>query len=103
MRGSGLLQVICKLAEEVIDTIIKAVAEFHDVLLGFGAGRGMGMVILELKLSQELESVEQAPLFVVFLDLRKSYDTIDMGCLLQILKGLWGRTVAMGVITEILG
>ena len=51
-RGIGLLEVIWKVAETVIDTRIKAVVQFHDVLHGFHAWRGMGTTIIELKLSQ---------------------------------------------------
>ena len=37
----------------------------------------MGMVILELNLSQELDIMDQDPLFLVFLDLRKAYATVE--------------------------
>ena len=37
----------------------------------------MGTTILELKLAQELDSMEQNPLFLVFLDLHKAYYTVD--------------------------
>ena len=33
------------------------------------------MDIMELKLTQEIVSIDQSPLFLVFLDLRKAYDT----------------------------
>ena len=32
---------------------------------------------MELKLAQDLSRVYQDPLFLVFLDLRKAYDTVD--------------------------
>ena len=49
----------------------------HDVLHGFRAGRGMGTAILDLKLAQDISIIDQDPLFLVFLDLRKAYDIVD--------------------------
>ena len=45
------------------------------------------MVILELRMPQELDSIYQVPLFLVFLNLKKSYDTVDHGILLTTLDG----------------
>ena len=58
--------------EAIIDTRIKNSETFHDVLHVFCIGRGMGTSIVELKRAQELASVDQDPIFLVFLDLRKS-------------------------------
>ena len=35
------------------------------------------MAIMELKLAQELASIDQDPIFLLFLDLRKAYDIVD--------------------------
>ena len=56
----------------MIDTHIKKVVQLHYVLHGFHAGRGAGTTIMELKLAQELASVNQDPLLLVFLDLNKA-------------------------------
>ena len=48
---------------------------------------GTGLVILELDLEQELASVDQDLLLLVFLDLQKSYNNIDHGRLLTTLEG----------------
>ena len=51
---------------------------------------------MDLKLAQELASVDQHPLFLVLIDLIKTYDNLDWGRLLQTLEGygegpkLWG-------------
>ena len=47
----------------------------------------MGPAILELKLAQELDSINQDPLFLVLLYLYKVYDTLERGCLLTTLEG----------------
>ena len=46
-----------------------------------------GTAIMDLKIAQELASVEQYPLFLVFLDIRKACDNLDRGWLLQTLVG----------------
>ena len=65
----GLLKTLCKVVEEIIDTHLRSIISFHDVLCAFCAGRGTGMTILELKLSQDMVSVDKDPLLLVFLDL----------------------------------
>ena len=75
--GIGLLEVLWKIVEAIIDTQIKLVVTFHNVIHGFRTKRGTGMKIMELNMAQEIASIDQNPLFLVFLDLRKSYDTLD--------------------------
>ena len=50
---------------------------FHDVIHGFTVYRGTGTAIIELKLTKEMASVDQDPLFLVFLVLRKAYGDLD--------------------------
>ena len=47
----------------MIDNWIKTVVQFHNVLYEFFAGRGAGTVIMELKLAQEMSTVDQDPEF----------------------------------------
>ena len=42
---------------------------------------------MELNLSQELARIYQDLLFLVILDLRKAYDTVDRKCLLITMEG----------------
>ena len=76
-QGIGLLETLWKVVEALIDTRLRSRLQMHDVLHGFRAGRGMGMDIMDLKLVQELASIDRDPLFLIFLDLSKSYDTVD--------------------------
>ncbi len=48
---------------------------------------GMGTVILEAKLAQQLEHLEQEPFYSVFLDLKKVSDAMDRERCLPILEG----------------
>ena len=75
-RDIGLLEVIWKLIERVLGERMSEI-EVHDSLHGFRAKRGCGTGIMEAKLAQQLAFVEQAPLFGIFIDLRKTYDTMD--------------------------
>ena len=59
----------------------------HNVIHGLRAGRAKGMDIMELKLAQDLASIYQEPLFLVFLDLRKAYDIVNRERLLITLEG----------------
>ena len=61
----------------LIDTRLRASLHLHDVLHGFRSGRGEVTAIMELKFPRELASIYHEPLFLVFLDLRKVYDTVD--------------------------
>ena len=56
-RGIRLLEVVWKVVEAVIDTQIKTVILFYNVLHGFSAGRDTGTTTMDLKLAQELEIV----------------------------------------------
>ena len=58
--------------EALINTCLRASLQIHNVFYGFRTGRGIETAIMELKLTQELSSIDQYPLFLVFLDLRKS-------------------------------
>ena len=66
----------------VIDTQIKTVVQFHTVLHGFCASRGVGTKIMELKLAQDLAYVDQEPIVLVFIDLSNPYENLDHGCIL---------------------
>ena len=73
--------------EAIINTLINKVVKFHHFLHRFCAGRRTGAAIMELNPAQELESVDQDPLFLVFLDLIKEYDNLDHDWILKTLEG----------------
>ena len=75
-RGISLVEVVWRVLEEVINTCINSVVQFHYVLHGFCAGSRTGTAIMELKLAQELVILDQDPLLLVFLDLRKAYGNL---------------------------
>ena len=64
-------ETLCKVVEDIINTRLKSCITFHEILHGFHAGRVIWKAILELKLSQELASIDQDPLFLVLLEIFK--------------------------------
>ena len=58
----------------------------HDALHGFRIGRGIGTVTMEEKLTQQLVGLVHETLFQVFIDVRKSYDSLDRGICMEILR-----------------
>ena len=57
--GIGILEVLWKILEAIIDTRIKTEVMFHDVLHGFYACRGTGTAIIGIKMAQELATIDQ--------------------------------------------
>ena len=72
-QGIGLLEVIWKLLERVLDLRLSEI-ELHNFLHGFCAKRGCGTGIMEAILHQQLAAREQVPLYGIFLDLRKAFE-----------------------------
>ena len=75
--------------ESIIDTCLLARIKFHYVFHWFhtGGGTGTATATMDIKLAQELSSVYQDPLFLIFLKVRKAYDRLDRGCLIRTLEG----------------
>jgi hypothetical protein len=73
------------------------VVPFHDAIHGFTFHRGCGTAGIEAKLQQELAAIRQVPLYQVFIDLRKAYDTLDRPRALETLSqyGMGPRLLAV--------
>ena len=84
-RGIGLQEVLWKVVSSIINARLQASINFHDSLHGFRSQRGTGTATIEAKLVQQLAIVHQVPLFAVFLDLHKAYDSLDRNRTLDIL------------------
>jgi hypothetical protein len=75
-HGIALLEVVYKLVSMIIHLRLQAVIDFHP-LHGFRQRRGTGTCILEAKLHMQLASYLCQPLYQIFVDLTKAYDTLD--------------------------
>ena len=76
-RGIGLVEVLWKVFSVVVNCWLKISVVLHDALHGFREGRGAGTATLEANMAQYLAGIVHEPLFQVFLDVRKSYDSMD--------------------------
>ena len=101
-KGIGLMETLLKVVEVLIDTCIHASLQMHNFLHGRRSGRGTGRAIMELKLAKELGRIYYDPLFLVFLDLWKVYDTVDRDFLIRTLEG-YGAGPRMCGILETFG
>ena len=86
-RGIALLEIIYKLLSSIINRRLCDKVKLDDALHGFRAKRGTGTAIMEVKLLAQLRSRSDEPLFMIFLDLKKAYDTLDRTQAMRILKG----------------
>ena len=86
-RGIGLLEIIWKVIESIINRRIVSKVVLRDSLHGCIAGRGTGTACTETKLLQQLAKLAQKTLDNIFLDLRKAFDTVDRERMLEILEG----------------
>ena len=72
--------------EIIIDHRLQVV-DFRDYLCRFVRGKGCGTAGIEAKLIQQLVALEQHPLYVIFVDLKKAYDTMDRARCKEIMEG----------------
>ena len=75
-QGIGVLEILWKIVEAIIDTRIKTVDMFHEVLHGLHTSRVTSTAIMEIKMAQEIAIIDQEPLFMVVLDLRKTCNNL---------------------------
>ena len=98
--GIGLLELLWKVVEAIIDTLLKAGIRLNEIIHGLCSGREMDMVILKLYMSQELDSMEQDTRLLVLLDLQKLHRAVDYDYLLMILEG-YGAITHMFMLLDV--
>ena len=81
-RGIALLEVLWKLCAMIIHLHLTQAVEFHNDIHGFCPHHGTGTATLEAKLLMQLCYSKGLPLYQVFLDLTKAYDSLDHSCTL---------------------
>jgi hypothetical protein len=85
-RGIGLLEVMWKVCLAIINRRLQQSITFHESLHGFHKEHGTGTATLDAKLQMQLSHIRGTPLYQIFLDLSKAYNTMDRGRTLQILR-----------------
>jgi hypothetical protein len=63
------------------------VIALHNSPHGCQNGQGTGTAVIEAKLTQPLDHIEQAPFYGVFINLKKAFDAMDQERCLFILGG----------------
>ena len=86
-RGIALLEIIYKLMSTIINSRLASTIKFDYEIHGFRAGRGTGTAIMEAKLRMQLHTRSHIPLYMIFMDLKKAYDTLDRNQAVRVLKG----------------
>ena len=71
----------------ILNRCFTASITYHNFLHGFRAGRGTGTATLEAKLLQKLAALRDEVLYVILLDLHKTYDALDRSRCLEIREG----------------
>ena len=79
--GIRLVEVVWKVCAMVVSCRLNRSGTLHDALHRFRAGT----TTLESRLEQQLAGIAHKPLFQVFLDVRKAYDSLDRGKRVEIL------------------
>lgn len=85
-RGIALLEVLYKLCATIIHLRLSDGIVFHPGIHGFCSNRGTPTAGLEAKLLMQFCMQQSIPLFQVFLDLTKAYDTLDRTRTMAILQ-----------------
>ena len=85
--GIGLVEVIWKMINTIINSRLRTAILFHVSLHGFSQGRGVGMATVEDKLAQQLAGICHKTLFQVFLNVKKSYNSLYRMRYMEILRG----------------
>ena len=95
--GIGITKVVWKVCTTVVNCRLKRSVTLHDALHGFRSGRFTGIATLESKLVHQLEGIAHEPLFQVFLDMRKAYDSLYRGRFMEIIWvcGMGQRTARL--------
>ena len=85
-RGIGLLESIHKIVSQIINLRMAKSITFSEEVHGFRAKRGTNTAIGETKVRMQMVSMSSETTYQIYLDLRKAYDSIDRGRVLQIMK-----------------
>mmetsp|Transcript_5724 Transcript_5724/g.8521 ORF Transcript_5724/g.8521 Transcript_5724/m.8521 type:complete len:1130 (+) Transcript_5724:164-3553(+) len=85
-RPICLLDVVYKVVASIINRRLHSAIKFDDALHGNMPKRGTGTAIMEAKLLAQLQMRSDKPLFLVFIDLKKAYYSLDRGRALQIFQ-----------------
>ena len=76
-RDIVLVEIVWKVVAVILNFRLIASIAFHKVLHGFQVVHGTGTATLDAKLLQQLASMMEDIMYVIFLELHKVYDALD--------------------------
>ena len=77
LRGIGIIEVLWKVIESLLNCQVTAPISFQDTIHRFRVGLGIKNANLKANLLQQPTAMREAFLFKVSLDLRNNYDAVD--------------------------
>ena len=83
-HGIGLVEVMWKVVAAILDIRLVASITLHNFLHGFCAGRGTGTGPLGDKLFQQLATLREEFMYMIFLDMHNAYEVLDRSRCLDI-------------------
>ena len=86
-HGIGLVELERNVVATIINCRLTAYITYHELLHGLRAGCSTGTATLKAKLIQQLAAMREDVIYMIFLDLKKSYDALDRDICLVILEG----------------
>jgi retron-type reverse transcriptase len=85
-RGIALLETAYKLISLIIHRRLTSTIQFHDSIHGFRKNHGTSTAIMNVKLLMQMTQRKSIPLYMLFLDIKKAYDTLDHGRTINMLQ-----------------
>ena len=86
-RGIELVEAICKMITTIINSHFRKAISIHAYLHGFRQGMGTVTVTVEVKMVQQMAGIFNKPLFQMFLDVKKAYNSLDRMRCMKIFQG----------------
>ena len=97
-RSIGLVRVLCKTVIGIPDHCLTAVIQFYNTLHLFCTRRGTSAAALESKLFHKLTAMREEVIYLILLDIHKSYDALYIGLCLDILAVYGVRTQVLHLL-----
>jgi Reverse transcriptase (RNA-dependent DNA polymerase) len=84
--GTALLETIYKLVSLIIHRRLPSSRQLHDAVHGLRKQRGTGTAIINVKLLLQKTQRKSEPLYMLFLDIKKAYSTLDCDRTISLLQ-----------------
>jgi Reverse transcriptase (RNA-dependent DNA polymerase) len=100
-RGIALLESLYKVVSMIIHRRSTSSINLHESIHGFRTHRGTGTAIMNVKLLMQYIQRDINPMYMIFLDVKKAYDTVDWDRILQLLQSYGVGPNMLNIIAKI--